>query len=148
ELDDVNPTDAVLPTVGRVVKNPQDPKKRMVLLERKKYLDCIDRKELFDLNSFVAHEVFETKDKDLSPAYPITKALKFSEKRYQEWLARYVYASESANPLDRFAAVSYSFSSGKYGLSWNWQNPSEAEAVAYKECIGEDCQSLGWVRNG
>jgi hypothetical protein len=144
----VDITDATLPNVGRVLADPDRPGKRFVLLDRQKYLDCLVKNALFDLNSFVAHEIYETWNLDLSPGYGITRRLRFSETQYRRWYARYAYTSVSPNPVDRFGAIAYSFETGLWSISWDAMTSSEAEANAMSRCAVPDCQVLSTIRNG
>ncbi len=142
----VNVTDASLPSVGRVLEDPQRPGKFFVLLDQKKYSDAIEKRNSFDLGAFVAHEVFETQGLDYD--YKISKKLHFPEETYKQWRDRYVYKSPSPNSFDRYGAIVYSYETGKFGASWEHLTASDAEAAAMAKCGKSDCYSVSWVRNG
>lgn len=79
----VEVTDETLLTTGRVVDDPKRPGKKLVRLDRKKYLESYIHRYGVDVNLFVAHEVFQTKELDIDHA--ITKGLSFSEKEFVRW---------------------------------------------------------------
>ena len=79
----VDMTDDTLPSTGRVIWDPERPGKRMVLLDRKKYLQAFADRRKVDLNLFVAHEVWETKEQDINKE--ITQHLKFGEADFIVW---------------------------------------------------------------
>ena len=71
----VEMTDETLPSTGRVIWDPIRPGKRMVLLDRQKYYVDFYNRQTLDLNLFVAHEVWETKEYDIHKE--ITQHLQF-----------------------------------------------------------------------
>lgn len=50
--------------------------------------------------------------------------------------------------FDKYAAVAYSPSTGKFGYAWNWHTRSKAEAVALSNCKAADAKVVGWVKAG
>lgn len=49
---------------------------------------------------------------------------------------------------DRFAAIAYSSSTGKYGYSYGYGSRAEAETQAVIRAKAEDAQVVVWVKNG
>lgn len=82
----VEMTDENLPSTGRVVPDPKRPGMLMVLLDRKKYYVDFYNRDKVDLNLFVAHEVWETKEYDIHKE--ITQHLSFSEREFIQWYKR------------------------------------------------------------
>lgn len=50
--------------------------------------------------------------------------------------------------FDRYAAVAYSPTTGKFGYAWNWGSRSQAESVALQNCKADDAKVVGWVKGG
>lgn len=49
---------------------------------------------------------------------------------------------------DRFGAIAYSKSTGRFGSSWNQSNRFSAERSAMSSCGRSDCRVLLWFQNG
>lgn len=142
----VDVTNDSLPTTGRVLPDPERPGLYYVLLDRAKFTRFLLNPGISDINAFVAHEVYETKGFDQN--YEITRTLRFLEGEYLRWRVRYTVKEPSPNSTWRYGAISYSFLTGNYGVSWNWASQPEAESSAYYDCNHFDCMTVAWVQNG
>jgi serine/threonine-protein kinase len=48
----------------------------------------------------------------------------------------------------RFGAIAYSESSGRFGSSWQFTNQYDAEQQAVSSCNRPDCRTVVWFKNG
>lgn len=46
---------------------------------------------------------------------------------------------------DLYAAIAFSFNTGKWGYSYNYGTRADAETVAIRNCKADDCQVLVWA---
>jgi type II secretory pathway pseudopilin PulG len=49
--------------------------------------------------------------------------------------------------VNYYAAIAYSFGTGKWGNAYNYTTRAEAERVALSKCGKSDCEVLAWARN-
>lgn len=108
-------TDEVLPTVGRVVKDPERPGKWWVRLDRKKWTDSLANRMTVDVNVFVAHEAFETKELDFDSE--ITRNLRFTELDFMLWYQKYLGSSSATKPEPQFSPFTTRFEARHFLIS-------------------------------
>jgi Domain of unknown function (DUF4189) len=49
---------------------------------------------------------------------------------------------------DRYGAIAYSVSTGKYGYAYNWGSRGAAERFALSQCEAADAKIVNWVQFG